>query len=212
MGTQRSAHKGLVTDEHCTRNYQRPFARNSLDTVATHTSSSMEDYRPDAAKDIKDFQQVSLKYYESCILPASVYSNHVDAITKALEDNDVLKKLDDEKRLRWADFLNDPKDNGSGEDETFKSMATVAAAIVKAAQEVLSEGPKPTTVMECKPHEVAISEGRNSGFKSDGHYKLLQSGRPDYVENATSTTPIKPPASIKLNAVSSLYFYPSSSC
>ncbi|KAK0243030.1 hypothetical protein EDD85DRAFT_933478 [Armillaria nabsnona] len=97
----------------------------------------MEDYRPDAAKDIKYFQQVSLKYYESYILPASVYSDHVDAITEALEDNDVLKKLDDEKKLRWADFLNDPKDNRSGEDETFKSMATIAAAIVRAAQEVL---------------------------------------------------------------------------
>ncbi|KAK0491261.1 hypothetical protein IW261DRAFT_77791 [Armillaria novae-zelandiae] len=55
-------------------------------------------------------------------------------------------------------------------------------------------------VMECKPHEAAISEGQDGGFKSGGHYRLLQSRRPEYIENVTSTTSIKPPASIRLSA------------
>ncbi|KAK0190698.1 hypothetical protein F5146DRAFT_1195064 [Armillaria mellea] len=157
----------------------------------------MEDHRLDTVKDIKDLPQVSLKFYENYILPPSIYGEHVDEITKALKANRVLKEIHRESGLRWSDFTNDPKDNGDEENETFKYIATIAAAIVKAAQEVLSEGPKPTTVMECEPHEVAILEGRDSGFKSDGHYRLLQSRRPDYVENATSTTPIEPLAWIK---------------
>ncbi|PBL02809.1 hypothetical protein ARMGADRAFT_273017 [Armillaria gallica] len=112
----------------------------------------------------------------------------------------MLKKFDVKEGLRWTAFPNDPKASGHLEDEAFKYMATMAAAIVKVARKMIPEGPVPTTVMECKPHEVAISEGRDDGFKSDGHYRLLQTRRPDYVENATSTTPIKPPASIKLNA------------
>ncbi|KAK0195828.1 hypothetical protein F5146DRAFT_951483 [Armillaria mellea] len=53
--------------------------------------------------------------------------------------------------------------------------------------------------MECRPNEPTLSEGRNGGFKSDGHYRLLQSRRPDYFENATSTTPIEVPDLIKKN-------------
>ncbi|KAK0453895.1 hypothetical protein EV421DRAFT_1767130 [Armillaria borealis] len=159
----------------------------------------MAEHRADAVKDIKDVPQVSLKYYESYILPSSIYNNHLAEITKALEDDKVLKKFDDEEGLRWADFPNDPQNNGPLEDETFKYMATISAAIVKAARKVFRDGPEPTTVMECRPNEPTLSEGRNGGFRSDGHYRLLKSRRPDYVENATSTTPIEPPVLIKKN-------------
>ncbi|KAK0190693.1 hypothetical protein F5146DRAFT_1045365 [Armillaria mellea] len=159
----------------------------------------MAQHRADVVKDIKAVPQVSLEYYENHILPSSKYNNHVDAIIKALEDDKVLKKFDGEEGLRWADFPNDPQNNGPVEDETFKYMASIAAAIVKAARKVFEDGPEPTTVMECRPNETALSEGRNGGFKSDGHYRLLKSRRPDYVEDATSTKSIEPPDLIKKN-------------
>ncbi|KAK0226339.1 hypothetical protein IW262DRAFT_1457573 [Armillaria fumosa] len=163
----------------------------------SHASGTMADHRVDVVKDIKDVPQVSLEYYERNILPSSIYRKNLAKITEALQENKVLKKFDDEEGLQWADFPNDPKDSGSSEDETFKYMATIAADIVNTAQEVIYGGPKPTTVMECRPNEPSLSEARNGGFKSDGHYRLLQSRRPDYVEHATSTTSIELPDLIK---------------
>ncbi|KAK0190707.1 hypothetical protein F5146DRAFT_1000692 [Armillaria mellea] len=165
----------------------------------SHASGTMAQHRADVVKDIKDVPQVCLEYYENHILPSSKYNNHVDAIIKALEDDKVLKKFDGEEGLRWVDFPNDPQNNGPVEDETFKYMATIAAAIVKAARKVFEDGPEPTTVMECRPNETTLSEGRNGGFKSDGHYRLLKSRRPDYYKDATSITPIGLPDFIKKN-------------
>ncbi len=115
--------------------------------------------------------------------------------------------IDDEGELRWEAFPNDPKNSEQSEDETFKHMATIAAKIVEAARTVLRDGPEPTTIMECKPNEPTLSEGRNGGFRSDGHYRLLKSRRPDYVENAMSTTLIEPPDLIKKNGVSTIHLY-----
>ncbi|KAK0491267.1 hypothetical protein IW261DRAFT_1436697 [Armillaria novae-zelandiae] len=153
----------------------------------------MTEHRADVVKDIRDIPQVSLKAYENHILPLSIYHDHVNAIAQALEDDEVLKKFEGEEGLRWADFANDPQNNAPLEDETFKYMETIAAAIVAAARWVVPDGRGPTTVMECRPNQTTLSEGRNGGFRSDGHYRLLKSRRPDYVEDATSTKHIEPP-------------------
>ncbi|KAK0480485.1 hypothetical protein EDD18DRAFT_1363656 [Armillaria luteobubalina] len=151
----------------------------------------MTEHRADTVKDIRDVPQVSLKYYKSHILPRSSYHDYLDAISEALQENGIL--VDDKGELRWKAFPNDPKRSRKSEDETFKHMETITAAIVTAALGMFSDGPPPTTVMECRPTQTALSEGRNGVFKSDGHYALLKSRRSDYVEDATSTKPIKPP-------------------
>ncbi|KAK0223663.1 hypothetical protein IW262DRAFT_1492634 [Armillaria fumosa] len=129
----------------------------------------MAKHGADIVKDIEAVPQVSLEYYESNIHPPSIYSKHMEAITKALEVDKVLKKFDDEEALRWAAFPKAPEKSVQHEDETFKHMATIAAAIVQAARTMLSEGPEPTMIMECRPNEPTLSEGRNDGFRSDGH-------------------------------------------
>ncbi|KAK0194219.1 hypothetical protein F5146DRAFT_1184019 [Armillaria mellea] len=187
-----------ITNKHLESVQETPKKYNRTENLS-HASGTMAKHRADVVKDIKDVPQVSLEYYESYILPPSIYSKHVESITEALVVDKVLKKSDDEGVLRWAAFFKDPAKSGQHEDETFKHMAAIAAAIVKAARTVLSEGPEPTTVMECRPKEPTLSEGRNGGFRSDGHYRLLQSRCPDYVKNATSTTPIEPPDLIKKN-------------
>ncbi|KAK0216129.1 hypothetical protein IW262DRAFT_1398178 [Armillaria fumosa] len=176
--------KLLESVQETPKNYHRTDNRS-------HASGTMAEHRADVVKDIRDVPQVSLKYYESHILPRSVYHDHVGAIVEALEENGIL--VDDEGELRWKAFPNDPKYSRKSEDETFKHMENIAAAIVTAALGVFSGGPPPTTVMECRPTQTALSEGRNGIFKSDGHYTLLKSRRSDYVEDATSTTPIEPP-------------------
>ncbi len=200
-----------ITNKHLESVQETPKKYHRTENLS-HASGTMAEHRADAVKDIKDVPQVSLEYYESYILPSSIYSNHLAEITKALEDDKVLKKFDGEERLRWADFPNDPQNNGPLEDETFKYMASIAAKIVKAARKVFHNGPEPTTVMECRPNEPTLSEGRNGGFKSDGHYRLLKSRRPDYVKNATSTTPIELPDLIKKNGVSLFHSCLFSSC
>ncbi|KAK0486226.1 hypothetical protein IW261DRAFT_1416033 [Armillaria novae-zelandiae] len=185
-----------ITNKHLKTAQETPRGHHRTES-RSHASGTMAEHRVDAVKDIRDIPKVSLEYYEKHILPSSIYRDHLAEITKALEDEKVLKKFDGEEGLRWTDFPNDPKDSKPQEDETFKYMATIAAAIVKAAQKVISGGPEPTTVMECRPNEPTLSEGRNGGFKSDGHYRLLQSRRPNYIENATSTTAIELPDLIK---------------
>ncbi|KAK0461953.1 uncharacterized protein EV420DRAFT_1330968 [Desarmillaria tabescens] len=154
----------------------------------SHASGTMEEHRADVVEDLGHVPEVSLEYYKQFVLPHAAYQDHVEEIVQVLEVNGVLKAFEDESGLRWADFPNDPKDSGNTENETFKYMATIAAAIVKAALQVLPGDRQPTTVMECKPHEPAISEGRNGSFISDGHYRVLQSRRPKYFQNATSRT------------------------
>ncbi|KAK0190699.1 hypothetical protein F5146DRAFT_1137526 [Armillaria mellea] len=139
----------------------------------------MAEHTVDVVKDIKAVPQVFLEYYESQVLPPSKYNNHLDEVIKELEKEKVLDKCGEEG-VRWANFANDPQDNGPGEDETFDYMATIAAAI-------------------CRPNETTLSEGRNGDFKSDGHYRLLKSRRPDYYKDATSTVPIGLPDFIKKN-------------
>ncbi len=193
-----------ITNKHLESVQETPKKYHRTESLS-HASGTMAEHRADVVKDIKDVPQVPLEYYKSYILPPSVYSGRVEEIIDALKEDGVL--VDDEEGLRWEAFPNDPKHSGQPEDDTFKHMATIAAKIVKAARTVLSDGPEPTTVMECKPNEPTLSEGRNGGFKSDGHYRLLQSRRPDYVENATSTTPIEHPVLIKKNGVSTIHLY-----
>ncbi|KAK0206729.1 hypothetical protein DFS33DRAFT_1316735 [Desarmillaria ectypa] len=148
----------------------------------------MEAHRADVVEDLGQVPEVSLEYYKKFILPHAAYRDHVEEIVQVLEVDGVLKAFEGESGLRWADFPNDPKDGGNTENETFKYMATIASAIVNAAQQVLPGDRQPTTVMECKPHEPAASEGRNGSFISDGHYRILQSRRPKYFQNARSRT------------------------
>ncbi len=49
----------------------------------------MAEHRADVVKDIKDVPQVSLEYYESYILPPSVYSGRVEEIIDALKEDGV---------------------------------------------------------------------------------------------------------------------------
>ncbi|KAK0461954.1 uncharacterized protein EV420DRAFT_1665595 [Desarmillaria tabescens] len=95
----------------------------------------METRRADALRDLGQVPEVSLEYYKRSILPHVAYRDHVEEIIHVLEDDGVLKVFEGESRTRWADFPNDPKHSGIAENETFKYMATIAAAIVKAAQQ-----------------------------------------------------------------------------
>ncbi len=72
-------------------------------------------------------------------------------------------------------------------------MATITEANVEAVQEADLEGPEPTIVMECKPCEPTLSEGQNGGFKSNGHYRILQARRPKCFKDATSDTAVDMP-------------------
>ncbi|KAK0243020.1 hypothetical protein EDD85DRAFT_313071 [Armillaria nabsnona] len=146
----------------------------------------MEAHRADVVEDLVQVPEISLEDYKKSILPRCEYLNYVQKIIEALQRKGTLKPFNGASGLRWSAFPNDPKDSGRLEDDTFKHMATIAADIVEAAREVHDEGPEPTTVMECKPCEPTLSEGRNGGFKSDGHYRILQSRRPKCFKDATS--------------------------
>ncbi|KAG7449398.1 uncharacterized protein BT62DRAFT_929364 [Guyanagaster necrorhizus] len=160
----------------------------------SHASNTMEEHRADVVKDIKAVPRVSLEYYERYILPHTAYRDYVGDIVDVLKADGILKAFGGESGLRWADFPNDPKDSCVTENECFKYMATISAAIVKAAQKVLPGDRQPTTVMECEPHKPAASEGHNGLFVADGHYRLLQSKSPKYVQNMRSSTVMDTPA------------------
>ncbi|KAK0499828.1 hypothetical protein EDD18DRAFT_1442434 [Armillaria luteobubalina] len=152
----------------------------------SHATGNMEAHRADVVEDLVQIPEISLEDYKKSILPPCDYLDYVDKIIEALQREGTLIPFDGTSNLRWSAFLNDPKDSGRLEDDTFKHMATIAADIVKAAREVYKDGPEPTTVMECKPNETILSEGRNGGFRSDGHYRILQSRRPRCFKGATS--------------------------
>ncbi len=152
----------------------------------SHATGTMEAHRADVVEDLVQVPEISLEDYKKSILPRCEYLNYVQKIIEALQRKGTLKTFNGVSGLRWSAFPNDPKDSGRLEDDTFKHMATIAADIVEAAREVHDEGPEPTTVMECKPCEPTLSEGRNGGFKSDGHYRILQSRRPKCFKDATS--------------------------
>ncbi|KAK0190451.1 hypothetical protein F5146DRAFT_1223342 [Armillaria mellea] len=150
----------------------------------SHAIVTMEAHR--VVEDLAQVPEISLEDYKKSILPHCVYLDYIHEIIEILQRNGKLKTFNPASRLRWSTFRNDPKDSEQVEDETFKYMETIAADIVKAAREAFPDGPEPTTIMECRPKQPPLSEGRNGGFKSDGHYRILQSRRPKCFKNVTS--------------------------
>ncbi|KAK0440942.1 uncharacterized protein EV420DRAFT_1769154 [Desarmillaria tabescens] len=149
----------------------------------------MSEYRADIIQQLGRIPEVSLEYFEKFVLPHTAYLDHIDDIIAILRDDGILAATDDNSGLWWADFPVDPKYSENSEQETFMCMAAIAAAVVKAAQQVLPGYRNPTTAMECtRAHQPAVSDSKecDGSLVPDGYYRLLQSRHPTYVQDARS--------------------------
>ncbi len=120
----------------------------------------MDEHRDFILDDIRNVPSISLDVFRLSILPQVVSPTQIDDITTHLQANGSLQPDG-----RWTLFPIDPCME-TDEDMCFKSLETIAAGVVKEAKSLLKCNP--TAVMRTRPTQVALSEGCNGQFISDG--------------------------------------------
>ncbi|KAG7444522.1 uncharacterized protein BT62DRAFT_1077837 [Guyanagaster necrorhizus] len=159
--------------------------------------------RADVLNQLETVPDISLEYFKRYSLP-----DHIDKIVDILETDGILKAFNNKSGLQWADFPVDPRYSPNAEQETFKCMTTIAAAIPRVAQQVVPGERKPTTVMECRAYPPTVSEGRHKSLVPDGYYRLVQSRSPTYVPDARSMMVVDAPMSAEIDADSMTWNWP----
>ncbi|KAK0468065.1 uncharacterized protein EV420DRAFT_444285 [Desarmillaria tabescens] len=134
--------------------------------------------------EVRNVPFISLDAFQRTVLPKVISPTQIDDITTRLQANGHLQPSG-----RWTVFPTDPCME-TNENTCFKRLETIAAAIVKEAKSLLHRDP--TAVMQTRPTQAALSEGRNGQFISDGHYALCESKGARVVSDESSTRYGKP--------------------
>ncbi|KAK0197924.1 hypothetical protein F5146DRAFT_1116901 [Armillaria mellea] len=135
-----------------------------------HAQSTMKEHRESILDDIRNVPSISLDAFQNSILPQVVSPTQIDDIATRLAANGSLTSL--QRDGRWHLFPADPC-TGTDENRCFKKLETIAGVVVEEAKRLLKRDP--TAIMQTRPNQAALSEGRNGQFKSDGHFKLCES-------------------------------------
>ncbi|PBK89234.1 hypothetical protein ARMGADRAFT_1083778 [Armillaria gallica] len=127
----------------------------------------MDEHRDFILDDIRNVPCISLDVFRRSILPQVVSPTQIDEIATRLQATNCLQS-----NGRWTLFPIDPCME-TNENRCFKSLETIAAAVVEEAKSLLKRNP--TAVMQTRPTQAALYEGCNGQFISDGHYALCES-------------------------------------
>ncbi|KAK0440759.1 hypothetical protein EV421DRAFT_2036642 [Armillaria borealis] len=128
----------------------------------------MDEHRNSILDDVRNVPSVSLELFQETILSRVVSSStQIDEIATRLQANGSLQRDG-----RWTLFPIDPCMEPN-ENRCFKSLETIAIVVVEEAKTLLKRNP--TAIMQTRPTQAALSEGRNGQFISDGHYVLCES-------------------------------------
>ncbi len=158
---------------------ETPRKVNSTET-RRHAWDNMSYHRDMVIKDLSPtIPQVSLQFYQESVLP-QVDAQDIDNVFDELVKRKVL--LDG----RWKHFPKTPSESGVNENAAFQPMQELWKDVVAAARAAVSP-PKATIFMETRADESALSEGRNGGFKSDGHTRLRASRKARVVTKNSAT-------------------------
>ncbi len=138
----------------------------------------MDEHRDFILDDIRNVPSISLDMFRRSILPQIVSPTQIDEIAIRLQATNCLQP-----NGRWTLFPIDPC-RETDEDMCFKSLETIAAAVIKEAKSLLKCNP--TVVMQTRPTQAALFEGCNGQLISDGHYALCVSKGARLVEDEFS--------------------------
>ncbi|KAK0440753.1 hypothetical protein EV421DRAFT_2020203 [Armillaria borealis] len=126
----------------------------------------MDELRDFILDGIRNVPSMSLDVFRRSILPQVVSPTQIDEIATRLQGSGSLQRDG-----RWTLFPIDPCTE-TNENRCFKSLETIAAVVVEEAKSLLKRNP--TAIMQTRPTQVALSEGCDGKFISDGHYVLCE--------------------------------------
>ncbi|KAK0232688.1 hypothetical protein IW262DRAFT_1303335 [Armillaria fumosa] len=132
-----------------------------------HAQSTVKEYRESILDDVQNVPCIPLHVFQDSILPRVASPTQISGMALALRQKNVLQSNE-----RWIVFPVDPCTE-TNEDSYFKGLETIAVAVVEEAKSLLER--EPTAIMQTRPNQAALSEGRNGQFKSDGHFALCES-------------------------------------